>query len=919
MKLHYVGNAPFFSALSQEEQEHVSQRMHLEHRRSGEVLFQKGDDSSTLYLVKSGWVRLLANGGVALASQGAGSLVGETDLFLDRPRSIGAEIASDAELWVLAKEDLSELLAADPGIGLKLTAAFGSRLALFDRYLIEHRLVQVPFLADAGPDSLAAVARRLAPMEKRQGESILEAGQPPEALFIVETGQVYLHGSEEGGDFSILGPGETFGEMALLTGKPHHHAAQAATDTMLWALPVAEFESLTTERPQIRAALSQAIREPLVGEDINRAVERLLDMPLFSGLSEEVRWAVAGRMLLRHAPAGELIFAKGSLADALYIIDSGAVEIVPNAETDRTVLARLGANEFFGETALLTGTPRSSAARAAAHTNLWVLYRADFDDLVSRYPSISIALSKVLSQRLADMDRRFTENHLRGLHLLGSLSASQLDDVGRRLKPVRYRQGDLILREGDPGEEMFFIESGRVEIVQGEGTQARQLNELAAGDLFGEMALLTGNPRSASVVALTNIDLWTLSHADFDDLVTSYPNLALALGRLLSERLRNTDARFLKQTVATPAKQRPQARPAAQPSRAPGVASSRQTVAQPRTVTQAQPRTAVRSQPAAAPRRKPVRKERTNLRDSFQELALWFGSLSRGAKIRLVVISMGLAWLLCIAAPMLVISTLAAEDVTNLQGAIAFVQTATPPATATTQPTLAPVIVYQTVLAATDTPLPPTETPLPPTETPLPPTQTPWVIIVTATAPPVTDTPVPPPPTDTPIPPTEEPVVMAAAAAAPPVAQPKEAPAAREQLPRSMDPRLGSLNVHLDQANVNPGQYYWRLIEARWENEAEAGGDHTVYVEVLDENGGRVVGQPVEIRWDSGSLNVFTEDKPPPVYATNFPMYNCLGSYVVSVPGLPSDKLVGLGLGTADQPNFTIHTNFFLTFRKVKQ
>ncbi len=913
MKLHYVGNAPFFSALSQEEQELVSQRMHLEHRRSSEVLFQKGDDSSALYLVKSGWVRLLANGGTALASQGAGSLVGETDLFLDRPRSIGAEIASDAELWVLAKEDLIELLAADPGMGLKLTAAFGSRLALFDRYLIEHRLAQVPFLADAGPDSLAAVARRLAPMEKKQGESILKAGQSPEALFIVETGQVYLQSSEEGGDFSILGPGETFGEMALLTGKPHHHAAQAATDTMLWALPVAEFESLTTERPQIRTALSQAIREPLVGEDMNRAVERLLDMPLFSGLSEEVRWAVAGRMLLRHVPAGELIFAKGSPADALYIIDSGAVEIVPNAETDRTVLARLGESEFFGETALLTGTPRSSAARAAAHTNLWVLYRADFDDLVNRYPSISIALSKVLSQRLADMDRRFTENHLRGLKLLGSLSASQLDDVGRRLKPVRYRQGDFILREGEPGEEMFFIESGRVEIVQGKGANARHLNELVAGDLFGEMALLTGNPRSASVVALTNIDLWTLSHADFDDLVTSYPSLALALGRLLSERLRNTDERFLKQTAATPVKSKPQARPVAEPSRAPGVAPKRQITTQPRTVARAQPR------PAAAPRREPERKARTSLRESFQGLALWFGALSRGAKIRLIVISMGLAWLLCIAAPMVVISTLAAEDVTNLQGAIAFVQTATPPVTATTQPTPAPVIVYQTVFAPTDTPLPPTETPLPPTETPPLPTQTPWVVIVTATAPPVTDTPAPPPPTDTPIPPTEEPVVRAAAAAAPPVAQPTEAPVAREQLPCDMDPRLGSLGVTLEPANVNPGQYYWRLIEARWENEKEAGGDHTIYVEVLDENGGRVVGQPVEILWSGGSLNVFTEDKPPPVYATNFPMYNCLGSYAVSVPGLPSDRVVGMGLGTADQPDFTIHTNFFLTFRKVKK
>jgi hypothetical protein len=46
-------------------------------------------------------------------------------------------------------------------------------------------------------------------------------------------------------------------------------------------------------------------------------------------------------------------------------------------------------------------------------------------------------------------------------------------------------------------------------------------------------------------------------------------------------------------------------------------------------------------------------------------------------------------------------------------------------------------------------------------------------------------------------------------------------------------------------------------------------------------------------------------------------MYNTLGSYSVKIPGLPSDTIQGLGLGTADQPAFTVHTNFFLTFKRV--
>jgi hypothetical protein len=123
--------------------------------------------------------------------------------------------------------------------------------------------------------------------------------------------------------------------------------------------------------------------------------------------------------------------------------------------------------------------------------------------------------------------------------------------------------------------------------------------------------------------------------------------------------------------------------------------------------------------------------------------------------------------------------------------------------------------------------------------------------------------------------------------------------------------------VNVQPAGVRPGQSYWRLTAARWENEAQAGGGHSIFVDVLDENGGKMVGQPVEIRWVGGGLTVKTEDKPANEFGANFPMYNTLGSYAVSIPGLPSDTVVGLGLGTIEQPDFKVHTNFFLTFQRV--
>jgi hypothetical protein len=349
----------------------------------------------------------------------------------------------------------------------------------------------------------------------------------------------------------------------------------------------------------------------------------------------------------------------------------------------------------------------------------------------------------------------------------------------------------------------------------------------------------------------------------------------------------------------------------------------------------------------------------TEIAQAFGGVTSWFGSLSRGAKVRLVLFTMLIAWLVLIVVPVVVIQTLAADDVTNLQGAIAFVQTTTPlptdapPATDTTVPVVAEV-EEPPAAPATAGPVPveapraqqispdqaplaeeaaPAEAPQPEQEVAAAPvasveagqpaesvaeqppaTATPWIIVITNTPAPATDTPIPP--TATPIPPTAVPVaavVRSAAAKPPPTATPAEKP----QPPRALDSRLASLGVGVEPVGVRSGQSYWRLVEARWANEAEAGGGHSIFVNVLDENGGRLLRQPIEIQWVGGGLTVQTEEKPPNEYSANFPMYNTLGSYSVSIAGLPSDRLVGLGLGTAEQPAFTIHTNFFLTFQRV--
>ncbi len=174
-----------------------------------------------------------------------------------------------------------------------------------------------------------------------------------------------------------------------------------------------------------------------------------------------------------------------------------------------------------------------------------------------------------------------------------------------------------------------------------------------------------------------------------------------------------------------------------------------------------------------------------------------------------------------------------------------------------------------------------------------------------------------PTPTDTPVPtatPTRRTVQRAAAVTRAPTPTSRPRPTLP---PCAMDPRLGPLGVRVEPAAVLPGEPYWRLVEARWADERESAGKHSIFIEVLDLQGRRAVGQVVEVQWVGGSVALPIQDRPPPDWGADFAMYNTLGSYSVRVAGAPSDRIVGLGLGTAETPHFTVHTSFYLTFRRV--
>jgi CRP-like cAMP-binding protein len=112
--------------------------------------------------------------------------------------------------------------------------------------------------------------------------------------------------------------------------------------------------------------------------------------------------------------------------------------------------------------------------------------------------------------------------------------------TGNNIAARPLKAGSVIFREGEDAHELFVIKSGQVRIQIGN----RTITELSADDIFGEMALIDNEPRSAIAVAVTDVELVAVSEQQFLFLVSQTPYFALKVMRVLAQRLRATNKTF---------------------------------------------------------------------------------------------------------------------------------------------------------------------------------------------------------------------------------------------------------------------------------------------------------------------------------------------------------------------------------------
>jgi NTE family protein len=125
--------------------------------------------------------------------------------------------------------------------------------------------------------------------------------------------------------------------------------------------------------------------------------------------------------------------------------------------------------------------------------------------------------------------------------LFGTLEPDVLRRLVPRFRRVHVRAGATLFRHGDTGDALFVVVSGRLRavLIDDAGTE-RSLGEIGHGETVGEMAVLTGEARMGSVIAVRDTELIRLDRVEFERLTTARPRLMLELTRVLITRYRDT-------------------------------------------------------------------------------------------------------------------------------------------------------------------------------------------------------------------------------------------------------------------------------------------------------------------------------------------------------------------------------------------
>src|SRR5574344_1783901 len=264
---------------------------------------------------------------------------------------------------------------------------------------------------------------------------------------------------------------------------------------------------------------------------------------------------------------GSIIYFAGDRDERVFILQQGIVILTStDIETGAPVTEQIRNGEFFGVKSALGRFPREETATVLTDTLVVAMTVQEFEKVFSSNQQVILKMLRVFSNQLRQIHKK-TESILnkenkdaklhadrqkKNVHADDPTLAAQGQDSALKQfslpafekKEKMYEPGQVIISEFEPGDCFYLIQSGNVQLVKCVNGAKKNLDILKPGEFFGEMAILDNSPRSATCVAVGNVECLEFRSENFELLITGNPQIAMILLKLFCKRIYDQKRRF---------------------------------------------------------------------------------------------------------------------------------------------------------------------------------------------------------------------------------------------------------------------------------------------------------------------------------------------------------------------------------------
>jgi len=441
------------------------------------VLFNKGDEGENFFIIKKGRILIETEYGRKYLKEG--STFGELALIQNGKRTATARAMDKCILYVLNGADFRKILKKinETDLNEKIN------------------LIKVNPIFNSLPNNkLNAISNIMINCSFKGGEIIINKNDIGDSIYIIKCGEVQCIDKDENNNerkIRILKAKDYFGEGAVLFNMKRSLSIKVLEKSM---------ECYQISKYNLELILGKDFRNNIISSICKNAFKKSKYMTYF--INSLFFNAIFEKSVIKDYKDKEIVYNKNIFSTKFYVILMGNLI----EENGKIILASRG--ELFGDVLIQKG--KAPEKNIIAKYNMKAV---EFDlneiivtlDIKPKSPENFDEIFKIME---------LVEN-LKKISLFKQTSSQKIIEIVKKMKEINYKENEIIFKEGEIGDKLYMIKSGRVKVF----TQNKLVRELEEWSCFGEVALLLDEARTATIIASSNCSLLYLTKEAFTSVV----------------------------------------------------------------------------------------------------------------------------------------------------------------------------------------------------------------------------------------------------------------------------------------------------------------------------------------------------------------------------------------------------------------